>query len=555
MARICLPKELAQRFRTSLKNGEIDVEKISQLPSKDRREYFSKIVGEEDAKMVNSLFESKLLLKNQKEGLIRWAKQVGGITEYKRADLLAKINKIENVLDGDTFYDDLASEKLGVNITEQEAKDITSLAREATEAQEKMLNAPRRSMDGAPTKEEIEFGLKTIRLNNYVNDLKVKAERISAKEFLFSPKKATMEVAGITKSLTSSLDNSALLRQGIKTIFSNPKQWIKNAPKTFSDIKKVFQNKEAKDLLNAEIISDPMYETMKRAKVAVGSIEEAFPTRAPEEIPLFGKLFKASEAAYSGFLHRMRVDLFKKYYKLAAESGINVNSKKELEGIGSLVNSLTGRGKLPGSAESAANLLNVTLFSPRNLQSHIDFLTGFAGRNVSPFAKKQMAISLIKTIAGIGSVMATAGLLFGDKAVELDPRSSDFGKIKIGKTRYDISGGMSSVITLLARQITGETKSKDVIKSITTGKYGSANRWSVLLDFFENKLSPLAQVGQDALEGKNFEGKPPTIESSLLNLIGPLSIQNIYESKDQMSEAQLLITAILEALGVGSSTY
>ena len=117
--------------------------------------------------------------------------------------------------------------------------------------------------------------MKTIELNDYVNDLKVRAERISPMELILNPKSAAIEAASLTKSLTSSLDNSALLRQGMKTIFSNPKEFIKNAPKTFSDIKKVFGGKDAQKILNAEIISDPMYDTMKRAGLAVGSIEEA----------------------------------------------------------------------------------------------------------------------------------------------------------------------------------------------------------------------------------------------------------------------------------------
>lgn len=512
MAKICLPKELATKFRQALANNQIKIDEISEMTSKARREYFEKTIGEGYGVDVNALFESKLLLKNQQQGLVTWAKTVAGLKPQARRDLLTKIEKMQQVLTPENesaFLNDLANTKLGLEVTEQEAKAISSLAKEATEAKELMEAGARRGADDVPTPEELAYGTKTVALNKYVNDLKVKGERIPAKDLLLNPKKAVVEAAGVTKSLKSSLDNSALLRQGIKTLFSNPRQWAKNAPKTFSDIKKVFQGQEAQDLLNAEIISDPMYDLMKKSKLAVGAIEEAFPTRSPEMIPFFGKAFKASDAAYSGFLHRMRVDLFKKYLKIAGDQGVNVNDPKELESIATLVNSLTGRGKLPGVAEPAAQLLNVTLFSPRNLQSHIDFLTAFQGRDVSSFAKKQAAVALVKTIAGIGSVLATAGMLWGEDAVELDPRSSNFGKVKIGSTRFDVTGGMATIPTLLARQITGESKSSTSgkITDLTTGKFGSANRWTVLLDFFENKLSPLAQEAQDRFEGKTFDGK------------------------------------------------
>lgn len=556
MAKICLPKEIADKFRKSLKNGDIDPKELSTMSSKDRRVFFTKIIGEEYAISANALFESKLLLKNQQRGLINWAQNVAGMKPEQRRDLLNKISKMTDILDSDSFYEDLASTKLGVQITNKEASDISSLAKEALDAKLKMESSMRRTPDGLPTKAELEYGIKTVRLNNYVNDLKVKTEQISAKEFLFNPKKATMEVAGITKSLKSSIDNSALLRQGIKTFFSSPKQWWKNAPKTFSDIKKVFQKKEAMDLLNAEIISDPLYDTMKKAKVAVGSIEEAFPTRSPEMIPIFGKFFKASDAAYSGFLHRMRVDLFKKYYKIAEKNGINLNSKKELEGIGALVNSLTGRGKLPGAAEGAANFLNVTMFSPRNLQSNIDFLTGFAGRDVSNFAKKQMAISLVKTIAGIGSVLQLASILWPG-SVESDPRSSDFGKIKIRKTRFDVSGGNAGLITLAMRLATNSTKSSTSgkVTELGTGDFGSRTRKDVLFDFMENKSSPLLSEILDRLENETFSGEKPTISSTLINLTAPLSIENMFETAEEKDRANLLLIGISDLSGVGTQTY
>lgn len=560
MAKICLPKELATRFRQGLKSGEINPDKLSSVTSKERQEFFNKIVGEEYSQTVNSLFESKLLLKNQKQGFITWAKNVAGITPEARRDLLTKIEKMQNILTPETkdqFLNDLVDTKLGISVSDDEARIISSLAKDATEAKAKMETGKRREIGEAPTKEELNYGLKTVALNNYVNNLKIGATRISPREFWREPWKATVELAGITKSLKSSIDVSALLRQGVKTVFSNPKEWLRNAPKTFSDIAKVFRGQEAMDMLNAEIISDPMYDIMKKSKLAVGAIEEAFPTRSPEALPIIGKFFKASDAAYSGFLHRMRFDLFKKYYQIAERNGVNLNSKAELEGIATLVNSLTGRGKLPGVAEPAANLLNVTMFSPRNLQSHIDFLTGLRGRNVSPFAKKQSAIALVKTLAGIGTVLGLSALLLGDKAVETDPRSSDFGKVRYKNTRFDITGGMGSLMTLLARQLTGVSKSSSSGKlyDLNSNKYGSRTRWDVLLDFTENKLSPLAQEAQDRMEGKTFEGDKPTALNTLKNLLAPLSVANVWETKEEKDRANLLVISILEALGIGSSTY
>jgi hypothetical protein len=54
----------------ALKNNEIDPAKLADMTSAERRDFFTKIVGEDDAKDVNALFESKLLLKNQQTGLL-----------------------------------------------------------------------------------------------------------------------------------------------------------------------------------------------------------------------------------------------------------------------------------------------------------------------------------------------------------------------------------------------------------------------------------------------------------------------------------------------------
>ncbi len=558
MVKICLPNNIKAAFRQGLKSGAIRPDNLSSMTSSQRNEFFKNIVGEEFAPTTNALFESKLLLKNQKQGMITWAKSVAGLKPEVQKDLLTKIEKLQNVLtpeNKEAFLNDLVNTKLGFNVTDTEAATISKLAKEATTAKEVMENSQRRGLDDLPTKAELEYGLKTLDLNNYVNDLKVKATRISLKDLLLNPKKAAIEAASITKSMKSSIDNSALLRQGLKTLFSNPREWARNAPKTFSDIKKVFQGTDAQRLLNAEIISDPMYPLMQKAKLAVGSIEEAFPSRAPAEIPVLGTFFKASDAAYSGFLHRMRADLFKKYVKIAEVNGVNINSKEELEGIAKMVNSLTGRGNL-GFAERAADVFNVAFFSPRNLKSNIDFLTAHAfDDKMSPFVKKQAAINLLKTVAGITTVLATAKTLYPD-TVEKDARSSDFGKIRVGNTRFDVAGGMAGFATLGARLFTNSSKSSTSGKITELGEgYKAPTRWSVTSDFFTNKFSPIFSETKQRMEGETFSGEDPTVLKSLVNLLAPLSIANAWETKEEKDRANLLLIIISDALGIGTNTY
>ena len=62
----CLTLEQKNKFRESLRNGEIDPVKLSAMTSLERRAFLEKYVGKENAQTTNALFESKLLLKNQK---------------------------------------------------------------------------------------------------------------------------------------------------------------------------------------------------------------------------------------------------------------------------------------------------------------------------------------------------------------------------------------------------------------------------------------------------------------------------------------------------------
>lgn len=573
MAKICLPKNIAAGFKQGLKSGQINPDKLSNMTSKERNEFFKGLVGEEYATMTNSLFESKLLLKNQKAGMITWAKTVAGLKPETRRDLLTKIEKLDNILtpeNADNFLNDLVNTKLGVSVTDVEASDIARLAREATDAKAKMESGPRRSPGGEPTAAEIEYGLKTVELNDYVNDLKIKAESPTIKELLFSSR-GIKELAGTAKSLVSALDNSAVGRQGLKVLFNNPRVYSKLLKENVNDVIKTFAGKDMKKVLNAEIISDPRYDMMKKAGLAVGTIEEAFPTSLPERIPGLGTLYKASDTAYSNFLHRARYEMFKRQLSVAESQGVNINDVTELKGIANFINSLTGRGGFGKFEGSLVNTANVTLFSPRLLKSHIDTLThpfgiDLAGQTITPFARKQAALSLLKISAGVASIMAVAESLWPD-STEKDPRSSNFGKIKIGNTRFDIAGGNAGIVTLAARMAATisntvlDTKYSTFKNSVTgeskaynQGKYGESTGKDAFIDFFTNKASPPFSVFLQVLEDKNFDGEKPENMELLKNLYMPIYIQNIKEMK-KATEANFVMILLADFFGIGTQTY
>lgn len=557
MATWCLIKEQADKFKQGLKSGEIDPGKLAKMSSAERRAYLEKFVGEENAKQVNALFESKLLLKNQKAGMISWAKRVAGMKPEIKRDLITRIERLDKVLDPATeeaFLQDLASTRLGVDVTAEESKKIFDLSNKIQDA---VAKRDPETLTFKTEKERLEYGAAKVALNNYVNELKLEAENRTLGDRVTHPVQTVSEIAGVAKSLKASFDNSAIFRQGWKTLWTNPRIWLKNAAQSFVDFAKTTKDGDkVMDGVMADIVSRPNYERMVKAKLAIGNLEEAFPSSFPEKMPLIGRIFKGSETAFTGFIYRQRADVFDSYIGIMERSGLDINNPTELEAVGKLVNSLTGRGNL-GRLEPSANVINNVFFSPRFLKSHVDVLTAHTfDTKMTPFARKQAVYNLVKIVGGTAAILLIAKAINND-SVELDPRSADFGKIKVGNTRFDVSGGMSSIVTLVARLITQSTKSSTTgtVKQLNTGEFGSQTGLDVVYNFFENKLSPVASVVRDVLKGEDFNGDKPTILGELNNLYMPLPVTNTKELYDDPNSAPLLLALMADAVGIGTNTY
>jgi hypothetical protein len=430
----------------------------------------------------------------------------------------------------------------------EEAAHITQLAKDAADAKAAIETGGDR----------LEYGRAKVAFSNYVSDLKNDVKQP------LTVGSALTKTASFAKSFKASFDNSALFRQGWKTLWTNPATWAKNATQSFVDLAKQFGGHEVLDEVNAEILSRPnaLNGRYGRAKLAIGNIEEQFPSSLPEKIPLVGRAYKASEAAYAAFLYRTRADVFDKYMEIAERSGVDLD-KAQLESVGKMVNSLTGRGHL-GKAEGAADLVNNVFFSARKVKSDWDVLTAHTfDQSVTPFVRKQAAINLVKVIGGTAAVLATADVVSraidGKGAVEWDPRSSDFGQIKIGNTRFDMTGGMRSIPTLAARLVTMSSKSTTTgkVTPLNSGKFGAATGFDTFINFLGNKLSPAASVIKDILKGQDFQGNKPTLVNEAVNFAEPLPLTNARELiNDPSTSSATAVAAILaDALGISTNTY
>jgi hypothetical protein len=466
-------------------------------------------------------------------------------------------------------------------VTKDEAANIIELSKVVSEKKNAIGDGSDRSANGAP----MEYGRALYDFHEYANGLKQRAAKITAREwaqkathgeFLKSGWKALKTSSGVSKSILSSMDNSAIGRQGIKTLWNHPGAWYKNAKQSYVDLFGKNSGKVAMREIMADVLSRPnaINGTYGKMKLDVGNIEEAYPTQAPEMIPGFGKAYKRAEAAFTGFQYRNRADVADVYLKIAESygniKGVDMTSKEQLESMGRLVNTLTGRGHLGKSAERAAESLNNVFFAPKFLKSNWDILTAHRFTNDTPFVKQQAALNLARFAAGTAAVMVVAKAL-GAK-VEADPRSADFGKIRIGNTRFDITGGVGSVATFATRilmtlgssayEMAGgdplnATKSSlsGKLSPLTTSSGFQRNGLDLLVDFARGKLAPGASILSQMLTGMDLNRKKLDAGNLLIHAVLPIGVQNAIENLSVKDKKIVIAAFLLDFHGIGSSTY
>lgn len=568
MATFCLLPKHVEKFKKALVSKEINPVELAEMTSEQRRDFLANYVGKENATQVNALFESKLLLKNQKAGYISWAKRVSGISPAIRRDLISRIEKMDKILspaEEEQFLNDLASTRLGFNVTQEEAKTIFELSKKMQD-----LRAKANEKGIFPTKEDrLNYGWSAVQLEDYVQDLKLRARELSFRQ---NPIRKTgqvlLEVPSTLKSIVASLDNSFFGRQGIKTLWDvrTSHIWIKNFSKSWLDIGRELGGTDAMKVIRAEIYSRP---NQLNGKYKAGNYgldvltEEAFPSALPEKIPVLRRLYRASQSAYNGGALRLRADLADRLITLAEKHGVNTLDPKQAQGLGHLVGSLTGRGSL-GLTPSQAKTINVLFFAPKFLKANFDTLTAHQfDSKATPFTRGEARKNLLSIVATLTAILTIAKLLDPD-SVDEDPRSTNFGKIKIFGLWTDLTGGMGSMIVLASRLIPsmhngefGQWSRSSSGKYTKLGEqgYGSRNALDVIYDYISGKFSPALGLLRDYWKGRTFDGDPFVFPDSIFNQSKPIPIQS-FESFMENPDAESVIgSMILEGLGFSVSSY
>lgn len=368
------------------------------------------------------------------------------------------------------------------------------------------------------------------------------------------------EVINIPRALMASMDMSAPLRQGRVLISSHPKRGME----AFGQMFKYFGSDQIFKASMEDIMKRPTAGLMKQSGLSLTDItedaigltqkEEGFMTNLAARIPIAGRLVKASERAYVGFLNKMRADVFDDLAQEFQKGGISPEERPEVfKNLANFINTATGRGDL-GKFSTAAPLLNGVFFSPRFMASRVQMLNPAWYLKQAPEVRKEAAKSFVKFVgSGIG-VLGLAKL--GGADVEIDPRSTDFGKIKIGNTRYDTWGGFQQWVRLAAQLATGEVKSSTsgTVRKLDKKEFPHTSRLDQTFNFFVGKFAPIPALVADLMRGQNLVGEPLDWKEETYEKVIPLYLLDIAEAMKENPTA-LATVGIPAFFGVSTQTY
>lgn len=376
-----------------------------------------------------------------------------------------------------------------------------------------------------------------------------------------------VQIAAMPRVVQASADVGGIGRQAMPLGLSNPKQFkdaIKESfkgmfnQKYYDDaIKKIEQDK------NFYFINDEMKVALPGVVKDNKAVEQFAASGLAEKLPVIGPVVKASQRQYDLLLTKLRYDVAAKkmekdggmaaIIKAADESG---DPKVFKQAYGDAINLLSGKSDIGNLIKNNPGAMNSLFFSAPNLASKINRLNpAYYAKlwKANPSAAKTAIMGNAVHLGTVGSVLLAAnqaGLV-------------EDGKIKVGNTRYDVTGGLATLINAGAKMYKAATSEGD------SGPF-SKTATDELLQFMRNQANPalgwaFALGDTTKKEGGNFFTDREDKFGNDYNMLTdtaksftiPFSVQQLYEdlTKGLTTPEQAAANLLAGVFGVGVNTY
>lgn len=415
------------------------------------------------------------------------------------------------------------------------------------------------------------------------------------------PKSVTLEVMnwlGLARAVKTAFDISLGGRQGILALVSHPKAL---GPSLYKDMFKALGSEQGYyEVLNKyETREDAPWIADSGTHVStnsgdIGAREEAVATDlldrlmgwVPEAewkkkikkiLTTLAIPVRASERAYVAGTASIRSN----YFTLLHEN-VTIgrdSDRNERQVLGEFVNTVTGRSDF-GAFNNSAVAMNTMFFAPRYVWSRFQYIFGAfsAGetfmrdkegraklnREQKSRLRKVLLNEYKRQALAISAVLSMIYFAWGDDddvEVGIDPRSSDFGKVRIGNTRVDFLGGTSQSMVVMARTadaLLDAAMGKDISpedKSYWRPGYGRDSAYDMLSRFMRTKFAPPIGAGIDFMSGENVIGEESGKWDIPRNLVMPLSLEDIKDTMEADGYTKGTIFSVLAVLGVGIQVH
>lgn len=605
-----LPQDIKELRRAITENGGFA--KLRNMTAQQRVDFFAKYVdtpgSTSTADWLNREIERRVLQPSQIQATKEWLQKLEkkDIKISNKTALLDRIQKKKDVFNPRSFYaDGLVKQALGFETSRDDAKKLYDLSVSVNQYKKKLLSLDPKYFDRKLSElkdlpEDVkqareELGKKLVEFQKEYEAINLQAQLkdYANKSWLGRRGEDLLKIAGNIKSLKASFDVS-FLRQLQSVALTGQKTSFLDAMKAGYQI--FFTKKTGwADTLMADLLTRPnaLSGRYNQFGVEVGIKEEAFPESWISQgiDKLKGEnlnLFRRSEEAFNVAIQTARADLFDTMWE---ETNGDVKLLKDQQ-VGKVINQLTGRGTMPvltPKDPQAQRIMNNLFFAPKWLASRIKLLLDtrlvfMGGNKVTVNGKTvltpqgyRMRAALFNALL-IAFIAAGRKYLWGDEyeqdtdiGTALDPKSSDFGKVIIGRTRFDLTAGTASLITLVARLWSQET-------TTAQGRTRPMKTADILFNFLSGKSSPGLQLAtniQHALrtggEFVDYRGKPLKWETgadwreNLADWLLPISltggviqgVKPLFAEGEKLDSAYwgMVIGIVSDFIGVGANTY
>jgi hypothetical protein len=397
------------------------------------------------------------------------------------------------------------------------------------------------------------------------------------------------EVFGITRTLMTFGDFSAVLNQAWGSVT------LRRAHQGYWKMFQSAWSEEKFERLQGGILAHPEYDLAKKAGLRLTDLSNILSKR--EEAIQFSLVergeqrlgkwlsektgrditspfgIRASSRAFAGYLNYVRFYHFADLVAAARLSGEDISMTKHgnhdskglknARDIARVVNDFTGSGNIGIDDKSASwgPILNAVLFAPRKISASLGVLSTPITSVLAYKRSRTARVAALKQLTG--SVLATAAILSLAAAmgaeIEEDPTHTDFLRIKIANSTFDITGGHAAYIKLLARLISNKmTTSKGKVREY--GTFGIGNRLDAIASFVRGKASPFAASVLDLIAGQNAIGEPFEYWKKgdalpMQDKILPMTVNTFWDwFEDEPEKAATAIPMLFTLFGVSGST-